>query len=71
MAERVTTGGTKDFVYSGKVSELDDERKKEIEKGYQEYNERKERERKRRNWIIGFSIIAGILILLFLFFKFF
>lgn len=72
MAERVSTGGTKSFVYGeGDISKLDDSRKKAIQEGYEKYYERKERERKKRNLYIGIIVAIIILVLAFLFLKFF
>lgn len=67
MAERITTGGTKSFVYKkGDVGELDEERKKGIAEGYEKYYERKARERK--NKIILWTLVGIIVILVLIFF---
>ena len=64
--ERVSTGGTKTFEYSGGDLKLDEERKKAIAEGYEKYNERKVREK--RNKLILWIIVAIILLIVISFF---
>jgi hypothetical protein len=63
MAERVSTGGTRTFEWDKKASKLDDERKKEIKRGYAQYQERRKRE-KRNKIILLTAILIIILIIL-------
>lgn len=61
MAETVTTGGLKTFSYrKGEMSKLDEERKKDIEKAYGRYYERRKRERERNTllWIVIVLLIV-------------
>jgi len=59
MVEEVNTGGLVKFGYSGKTAGLDDERKDEIAKGYEEYGIRKRKQR-----IRNIVVVAIILVLL-------
>jgi len=68
MAERVSTGGTREFIYNGERPSLSDAEKKEIRSAYNRYYERKRIERKRRNFIIAVAFLI-ILIALFLIFM--
>ena len=62
MAEEVSTGGLKSFRYSKVKTELDEERKRAIAQGYEQYYERKTRERRNKLifWIIGFILLLVI-----------
>lgn len=63
MVERVSTGGNVSFQYKkGHEPKLKKEEKYEIQQAYNEYYDRKRREKKRRNWIIAL-VIALIVIL--------
>jgi hypothetical protein len=60
MVEEVNTGGLKKFEYSGKVGKLDEERKNDIAKGYEEYGVRKANERKRN---IALAIVVVLVLI--------
>ncbi len=65
MAEKVETGGVKSFHYEkGKESKLDENRKKEIEEGYRNYYERKEREGRNRILMIIFLILIILVLII-------
>jgi len=64
MAEQVQTGGLMQFRYDKqKESDLDPERKYDIDLGYAEADERKRREKKNKIilWIVVALIIVAIL----------
>lgn len=65
MVERVNTGGVMSFDYSkAREKRLNTEQKEEIERGYDEYYDRKDREKKKKFFIIVMIVIlvlAGIL----------
>ena len=65
MVEKVSTGGLMKFDYSStKSGKLDEARRKDIERGYTEYYERKARERKNKIilWVVVGIVLAAILI---------
>ncbi len=63
--ERVNTGGMMSFDYSkAEKSKLNKEQREDIDKGYEEYYDRKDREKRKKFFIILLIIIliiAGIL----------
>ena len=59
MAEEVETGGLMRFRYSGEQTKLSEDKKKEIERAYQEADERKRREKQQKILFL----ILGILVL--------
>ena len=64
MAEQVQTGGLMQFDYrKQRQAELDPNRRRAIEMGYAQADERKRREKKNRIifWIVVILIIGGIL----------
>lgn len=66
MAERVSTGGTREFIHDGEKPSLSDEERNEIRGAYDKYYERRRIERKkRRNIIIAFAILIILIILFF------
>ena len=69
MAERVETGGLINFSYDNDSgSKLSNRKKKEIEKAYGKYHERRKREK--RNKIIKWSAAILLLISLLVWFLF-
>jgi len=69
MVEDVQTGGVMQFKYKGNSSKLDDERKKAIEEGYKQAEERKRLERKRKKMIwmgIGMVILIVLIVIYFM-----
>lgn len=58
MVEKVNTGGVMSFDYSkAEKSKLGSEQKKDIERGYEEYEKRKRRERRKKFIIILLIVI--------------
>ncbi len=63
MPEKVSTGGTKSFVYpKNHKSSLTENQKKEIEDAYNEFYERKRKEKKRKIAALIIFILAVIAI---------
>lgn len=60
MRERVQTGGLVSFDYNKPGSKLSEEKKKEIDRAYDKYYERRKREKKNRMimWIIVVLILV-------------
>jgi t-SNARE complex subunit (syntaxin) len=58
MVEEVNTGGLVKFGYSGEQGKLDEERKSEIAKGYEEYGIRKRKQRIRNIVIVGIVLVV-------------
>lgn len=65
MVEKVSTGGTRDFVYGGEKPSLSDDEKEEIRGAYDKYYERRRIEKKRRNVIITIAVLIILIILFF------
>lgn len=64
MAEEVFSGGTKVFRYEKNYNvKADSELKSEIEKGYEEYYERKKRERKKKILVIAVFLLLIAIVL--------
>jgi hypothetical protein len=70
MAERVSTGGSQDFIYpKGHAPQLKKEQKIEIKEAYAAADERKRKAKVKRNIIITIIIIITILSLATFYFK--
>lgn len=65
MAEKVSTGGTREFIYGGERPSLSDKEKKEISGAYDKYYERRRIERKRRKVIVSIVVLIILIILFF------
>ena len=72
MAEKVTTGGIKTFIYKKNHNpRFDKEQREEIRKAYEQVNERKhlEKKRKRRLVIITIILVIIAIVISFMFLK--
>jgi len=58
MAEEVNTGGLVRFGYKGEAGKLDEERKSDINRGYEEYALRKKTEKRNRLILIGVIVLV-------------